>query len=363
MVGDINMKTEFESNKIEEELKNLLKDGVIKDEGKLNKLKDIYIQDKRSLSEIEKEIKELRFNKNLLDEKLKQEIKIEDININNLQETKENECKISLENVTDFEKDGKNYIKIHYPYPYDKVRIIENRGNQTGKERFESLKEKIAQTSLDAEKNTTLIFEQSLLKDCNEINLKDIRELSIKYEFDKLTDDEKQIVYGTLKSIIMSLPVSDLEKRNLTSKSVDTILNNLEKKVYISPIDNIIVISQINNPSKDEIKSLSIQKKTTMAGDLILDYQLQPLNESGYKYENQNIDTLKDEQLIESNTEYKNQSSDDIDKELGSSIKPKAPWQKKKKNSAAFISVLWFAMFLGMILSILLVSLVKLYIS
>ena len=104
MVGDINMKTEFESNKIEEELKNLLKDGVIKDEGKLNKLKDIYIQDKRSLSEIEKEIIELRFNKNLLDEKLKQEIKIEDININNLQETKENECKISLENVTDFEK-------------------------------------------------------------------------------------------------------------------------------------------------------------------------------------------------------------------------------------------------------------------
>ena len=59
---------------------------------------------------------------------------------------------------------GKNYIKIHYPYPYDKVRIIENRGNQTGKERFESLKEKIAQTSLDAEKNTTLIFEQSLSK-------------------------------------------------------------------------------------------------------------------------------------------------------------------------------------------------------
>ena len=213
MVGDINMKTEFESNKIEEELKNLLKDGVIKDDEELNKLKDIYIQDERSLSEIEKEIKELRFNENLLDEKLKQEIKIEDININNLQETKENECKISLENVTDFEKDGKNYIKIHYPYPYDKVRIIENRGNQTGKERFESLKEKIAQTSLDAEKNTTLIFEQSLSKDCNEINLKDIRELSTKYEFDKLTDDEKQIVYGTLKSIIMSLPVRSEERR------------------------------------------------------------------------------------------------------------------------------------------------------
>ena len=84
MVGDINMKTEFESNKIEEELKNLLKDGVIKDDEELNKLKDIYIQDERSLSEIEKEIKELRFNENLLDEKLKQEIKIEDININNL---------------------------------------------------------------------------------------------------------------------------------------------------------------------------------------------------------------------------------------------------------------------------------------
>ena len=45
MVGDINMKTEFESNKIEEELKNLLKDGVIKDGEELKKLKYIYIQD------------------------------------------------------------------------------------------------------------------------------------------------------------------------------------------------------------------------------------------------------------------------------------------------------------------------------
>ena len=356
------MKTEFELRKIEEELKNLLQDGILKNNEELSKLRDLYVQDKRSLDEITKEIQNLRFNKNLLDEKLKQEIKIEDINISQIEENK-NECKISLENVTDFEKDGKRYIKIHYPYPYDNVRIIENRSNQTGKERFESLKEQIGQTSLDATKNTTSIFEQSLLKDCAEINLKDIREISTKYEFDKLSDKEKQVVYGTLKAVILTLPVSDIEKRNLTSKSADTILDILQKKIYISPIDNIIVISQINEASKDEIKSLDVQKRTTLTGNVVFDYKLKPLNEVGYKYENQSIETENDENSIDNNMEYENQSTGDIDKELGSSIKPKAPWQKRKKNNAAFISVLWFVMFLGMILSILLVSLIKIYVS
>lgn len=359
------MKTDFEIKKIQEKLTELLNLGVIKNYDDLKKLKDIYIKDYKSCEDIIKEINNLKFDKEKLNELLMKNEKIGDINISELDVKKKEECKLSLENITDFEKDGKQYIKIHYPYPNDNVRIIENRSDpyQTGKERFEELKERFAKSTLDGIENATSIFEQSLSKDCIELNIKDIKEVSSKYEFDKLTKEEQQIVYGTLKAIILTLPVSEEEKRILTSKSVDTILDNLQKKVCISPADNIVVISQINETTKDEIKSLNVQKRTNINGEIVYDYYLKPLNETGYNYEKSNVEEDQVQESIENNNEYEKQNIDDLDKEVGSSLTYKAPWQKRKRNNAAFISILWFVMFLGMILSVLLVTLVKVYIS
>lgn len=79
---------------------------------------------------------------------------------------------------------------------------------------------------------------------------------------------------------------------------------------------------------------------------------LKPLNESGYKYEGKDFET----KAINENIPYKKQETDDLEKEMGKSLKPKAPWQKRRRKEAAFISVLWFIIFLGVVVAIILVS-------
>lgn len=353
------MRTEFELKSLDLALQRLLDDNILKNKEQKEKLFEVYKKDPRKYSLIHEEIRKLRFDRELLEKMLKKDELIAGKNANLIDTNKKAEYALSLENITDFEKDGKSYIKIHYPYPYDNVRIIENRTDphQTGKERFEALSGPQKVISTDGVTNATSIFEQSLVRDCHEINVRDIKEVSTATEYSKLSFEQKEKVYGTIKSIIYNLPVSDEEKRVLSSKSVDAMLEALNKKVYISPEENIVVMCEPNAPSKDEVKTLNVNEKINVDGSKTKNYSLKPLDSTGYKYEETN-----DEKGYENN-EFESQKEDDIDKELGVSLKPKSPWQKRRKKEAAFISILWFVIFLGVIAAIILASLVEIILN
>ena len=362
------MKSEFELKSLDLALQKLLNDGVLKNSEQKDKLYNLYKNDVRTYGLIHEEINKLRFDMNFLQKMLATDEKVKE-DISKIDVTKKTEYTLSLENVTDFEKDGKSYIKIRYPYPSDVVRIIENRTNphQTGKERFESILQSQGAMSVDGVINATSIFEQSLVKDCIEINMMDIKDVSTSTEYKKLSHEEKQRVYGTVRALVSSLPVADDVKRELSTKPVQTLLQILNKKIYISPSENIVVICDKSNPSKDETKTLSVKNHVTEDGRRINVYSLKPLDETGYRYNpDNNYQNTKNESQ-EPNKEEKSendpeviQEEDDIDKEVGQAMVPKAPWQKRKKQ-AAFISLLWSVILLGIISGALIAVLVKLY--
>lgn len=353
--------TNFEQKSLNLALQRLLNDGVIKNEEQKNKLFEVYNKDHRPYRIIHEEINKLRFDRKLLESVLKKDEKIAGRDASSIDVNKKVEYALSLENITDFEKDGKRYIKIHYPYPYDNVRIIENRSDpyRTGKERFEALQGTQKIMSVDGITNATSIFEQSLVRDCHEVIMRDIKEVSRASQYAKLSFEEKEKVYGTIKALITSLEGPDDYKRELLKKPVEEILLILNRKVYISPEENIVVMSEENNPSKDEVKTLKTEKKTNVNGTTSVKYTLKPLNEIGYRYDGEDYGENSEENISQ-NELYQKEEDDDIEKEKGSALTPKAPWQKKRKKEAAFISILWFVIFLGLIAGIITASFINL---
>ena len=134
------MRNEFELKSLETSLKKLLQEDILKNEEQVEKLKELYKNDSRHYFEIRKEIDNFRFDKNLLEEKLKEDEKLLNVEVNELN-TKKEEKPLSLDNIEDVEKDGKSYIKLHYPD--GEIKIIENNTDPylSGKEIFDEMKE------------------------------------------------------------------------------------------------------------------------------------------------------------------------------------------------------------------------------
>ena len=358
------MRSEFELKSLNEALQRLLKAGILKNEEQKQKLYNLYKNDPRKYSLIHKEINDLRFNEKLLQDLLKKDELIAGKNANTIDTTKKVEYALSVENITDFEKDGKSYIKIHYPYPYDNVRIIENTTDphKSGKERFEELQGTQKIMSTDGQTNATSIFEQTLVRDCNEIEMVNLSECAIPSEFEKLSGlssssgrmSEREIVYGTLKSIISSLDVSKEEKERLNSDNIDEMLKILGQKVYISPKENIVVNCVENSPELDEVKTLEYQIDQGKRK-----YSLKPLDGKGYKHDSEvSLEDSSNDEANYGNEEYEKEKTDELEKELGPSYSLKRN-NKKKKNEAAFISLLWFVIFAGVIAAIVLASIIS----
>lgn len=334
------MKSEFELRSLEMLLQRLLEDSIIKDEVQKKKLYKLYSNDNRDFSQIHEEIKRLRYDSKFLLEKLKQDEIVIDKQAYKIDTTKKAEYPLSLDCIEDFTKDGNSYIKIHYPAPSDKIRIVENTTNpyKSGKEIFESLKDTQKLMGLDGDSNVTSIFEQVLLQDRNEIIMQDVKELSKTSEFSKLSNEEKEIVFGTLKTILSSLNVSDDMKKRLNSENVEMLFQMLDEKIYISPQRNIIVRSIPNEIAEDKVSEL---KYTVDYG--VKNYSLEPLNEKTNK-----IDMVgMNEDVLE------NGSSPVLDEDgnnLDGPAYTKIPsWKKKKNGQAAFVSVLWIAMLMGIL--------------
>lgn len=340
------MRSEFELKSIKLLTERLLEDGYIKNVEQRDKLYEVYSNDNREFYVIHEEIKKLRFDKELLEKKLKMNEQVLNKESNTVDLKKQTEVPLSLENITDFEKNGKMFIKIHYPKPLDSVRIIENNTDpyKSGKEIFESLRETQKIISLDGEKNTTSLFEQVLLRDCAEVKLRDIKEVSVPTEYSKLSYEEKQVVYGTLKCIISSLNVSDDVKTNLNEESIDTMLRLIDKKIYISPEYNIIVTCTPNEPSKDSVKEL---KYILESG--VKKFYLSSISENAYDYSKEEYT----ESVQEQNTEYEKTQEEDMIQEKGTQYKPVPPWKKRRNNNqAAFISIFWITLFAGVLVGI-----------
>lgn len=279
------MKEKNDIDVINKSLEKLISNGYItKSDAEILKL--FYYEDKRNIEDINDEIAKFPINKSFLKEKLN-EAKID-------KEKKEEENNIpslSLENIVDFEKDGKSFIKIHYPFPDDRVRVIENRTDpfKTAKEIFEELNESIG-TDEEGIKRAVSIFEDIMLKKCNETKLVNYEEQKKYTEYDKLSNKEKESFDGLTE-------VLDNNKQKFEGKVVRVCLE-----------EKLVIISARNEPTKDEIKKIEFNKEKGR-------YELVSVDSKGYKYDNQDTnskekvaskDDLNSEEKFQKEGELKN---------------------------------------------------------
>lgn len=272
------MKEKKDMDIIEQSLEKLISGGYItKSDAEILKL--FYFEDQRSIDAINDEISRFPIDKNLLKDKIK-ESKI-------AKESKEAEAStpsLSLENIVDFDKDGKSFIKIHYPFPDDRVKVIENRTDpfKSAKEIFEELNESIGNEK-DEVKRAIAIFEDIMLKKCHETTLVNYEEQKKYTEYDKLSAEEKKSFNGL----------------------TDVLYNNKKrfegKIIRICLEEKLVIISTKNEPTKDEIKKIEFNKEKGR-------YELVPVDSKGYNYENE-------DDISEANEIEENDSLEDLNKE------------------------------------------------
>lgn len=279
------MKEKNDIDVINKSLEKLISNGYItKSDAEILKL--FYYEDKRNIEDINDEIAKFPINKSFLKEKLKvAKIDKEKKKVENTTPS------LSLENIVDFEKDGKSFIKIHYPFPDDRVRVIENRTDpfKTAKEIFEELNKSIG-TDEEGIKRAVSIFEDIMLKKCNETKLVNYEEQKKYTEYDKLSNKEKESFDGLTE-------VLDNNKQKFEGKVVRVCLE-----------EKLVIISTKNEPAKDEIKKIEFNKEKGR-------YELVSVDSKGYKYGNQDTnskekvaskDDLNSEEKLQKEGELKN---------------------------------------------------------
>lgn len=251
------MKEKKDIDVIDKSLEKLISSGYITNSD-AEMLKLFYYEDKRSIEAINDEIAKFAIDKNLLKEKIN-EAKLD----KEKKEAENTTPSLSLENIVDFEKDGKSFIKIHYPFPDDRVRVIENRTDpfMTAKEIFEELNESIGSDE-EGIKRAVSIFEDIMLKKCNETKLVNYEEQKKYTEYDKLSNKEKESFDGLTE-------VLSNNKKRFEGKVVRVCLE-----------EKLVIISTKNEPTKDEIKKIKFNKEKER-------YELVPVDSKGYKYDNQ----------------------------------------------------------------------------
>ena len=291
-----------------EELKN--KHLINDDEAK--KLQELYEKDSRDIKEIFYEIK------NLTREEIEKKLTKAKV-----QKTPQ-ENKISIDNVDDFQNQmkTKNLIKIHYPYPSDEVKVVENYSGRSAKELFEAAKDKDGLVSVDGFVSSVDVSKDYIEPDKIEVKLHNVTDLARRGEFSKLSYKEKECVIGLISSIVNELlKRGDISKEELSKMPVDRLVIMLNKNIFISPEENIVILCTENEPTKDEIMAVT--------------------KNSNGKYELENLKIDNNEKEIGGNTgdttskekhEMKNENALANDKEKGVAMRKKAPWKKRRAS-------------------------------
>lgn len=290
-----------------EELKN--KRLINDDEAK--KLQELYEKDNRDIKEIFYEIK------NLSREEI--EKKLTEANVQKASQ----ENKISIDNVDDFQNQmkTKNLIKIHYPYPSDEVKVVENYSGKSAKELFEAAKDKDGLVSVDGFVNSVDVSKDYIEPDKIEVKLHNVTDLARRGEFSKLTYKEKQCVIGLVSSIVNELSKQGMNKEELKKVPVDRLVLMLNKNVFISPEENIVILCTENEPTKDEI--MAVTKNS----------------DGKYELENLKIDNKEKEiggqagdDVQKENDNKENENKLENENEKGTSMRKKAPWERRKDS-------------------------------
>ena len=291
-----------------EELKN--KHLINDDEAK--KLQELYEKDSRDIKEIFYEIK------NLTREEIEKKLTKEKA------QKAPQENKISIDNVDDFQNQmkTKNLIKIHYPYPSDEVKVVENYSGKSAKELFEAAKDKDGLVSVDGFVSSVDVSKDYIEPDKIEVKLHNVTDLARRGEFSKLSYKEKECVIGLISSILNELSKrGDISKEELSKMPVDRLVIMLNKNIFISPEENIVILCTENEPTKDE--KMAVTK-----------------NADG-KYELENLKIDNNEKEIGGNTgdatskektEMENENTLENDKEKGTSMRKKAPWERRRAS-------------------------------
>ena len=345
--------TAFQKNSLQRQLDSLKTSGIINNEQSI-KLMEIYEKDTRDFTKIFNEVKSFLFNQELLKEVLEKNTLVNGTKVSDMQLEEKKSAPLSLENITDFKKDGKSYVKIHYPFPDDTIKIVENGSGVSSEELFNYVKEKSELISMHGMDNSAALFEQELLNRNKELQVSNLIDLTVSTEFSKLTSEQKKNVVGTIKAIIASLPISDEEKENLYSENCTTLVKKLSdmlgKNFYIAPEENVIVVATPNTHLEDEIKTMH----SSLEGN-VLKYQLKPLDSKSYHFNNEyeaNVpDGYDQTSLSEESEAYEVSDEADVEKEMGSAITLKKK-KKKPNDSAAFISELWLVVAAGILMSL-----------
>ena len=291
-----------------EELKN--KYLINDDEAK--KLQELYEKDNKDIKVIFYEIK------NLTREEIEKKLTKEKA------QKAPQENKISIDNVDDFQNQmkTKNLIKIHYPYPSDEVKVVENYSGKSAKELFEAAKDKDGLVSVDGFVSSVDVSKDYIEPDKIEVKLHNVTDLARRGEFSKLSYKEKECVIGLISSIVNELSKrGDISKEELSKMPVDRLVIMLNKNIFISPEENIVILCTENEPTKDEIMAVT-------------------KNADG-KYELENLKIDNNEKEIGGNTgdatskekpEMENENTLENDKEKGTSMRKKAPWERRRAS-------------------------------
>lgn len=291
-----------------EELKN--KRLINDDEAK--KLQELYEKDSRDIKEIFYEIKNLT----------REEIEKKLTKAKAQKAPQEN--KISIDNVDDFQNQmkTKDLIKIHYPYPSDEVKVVENYSGKSAKELFEAAKDKDGLVSVDGFVSSVDVSKDYIEPDRIEVKLHNVTDIARRGEFSKLTYKEKECVIGLVSSIINELAKQgNVSKEELSKMPVDRLVIMLNKNIFISPEENIVILCTENEPTKDEIMAVT--------------------KNSDGKYELENLKIDNNEKEIGGNTgdatskekpEMENENTLENDKEKGTSMRKKAPWERRRAS-------------------------------
>lgn len=302
----VHSEEEFKKRAIVHAISELMNAHIVQNEKDANDLYELYLKDGRRMDVILNDIR-----------KLQPEDVLRKLNrSSNIQAPQE--VKITLENVAEFQnkEETKNFIKIHYPYPSDEVKIVENYSGKTAKELFEESKDEEGLVSVNGFVNSVDVYKQSIQPEKNEVKLHNVTDLARRGEFMKLTPKERECVIGLVSSIVNQLAKNDEDKKRLREMPVDELILKLSKNVFIAPEENIVVLCVPNDPTKDEIKAVTKNDKG--------EYKLQDLKISD------ETKTYDGEAPVEGKGLNSDEDQVDREQEFGPAKRKKPSWEKKK---------------------------------
>lgn len=305
---------DFKSAALNRALLNLKRKLVLSTDDE-KELIDLYMKDQRDIKVLFNEISNL--DRDTLNKKLNKIM---------IEKTLKKENKISLEYIDEFRnnENTKDMIKIHYPYPSEKIKVIENHSGKSAKEIFEESKDEDGLVTVDGFVNTTDVSKRYVEPDRIEVKMRNVTELANKGEFNKLSTKEKECVLGLVACIIKQLAKNEEHEKTLKKIPVEQLIMMLNKNVFIAPNENIVVLCIPDDPTKDEIKAVTKNSNN--------EYELEDLKLDGKEMVMNTEASTSDNQKNDMDDEKEELFDEEKEKNRGTPLIKKPNW---KNNRAA----------------------------